>query len=143
MICLDANVFVSAARSSEPGHAASFALVQRLRTEGLRSCSPVLVLAEVAGALARRTGDVGEGRRWTGVVRTFPGLTLLPLDAALADRAAALAAAHRLRGADAVYAATAAHLGAALVTWDAEVIRRLAGALSARTPAAWLTEQTS
>ena len=138
MICLDANVFVASARETEPHHAVSRQLLRSLRRSDAALCTSVLALAEVAGALSRRTGDAVLGRRWAETVRAFSGLRLVPLDAALADRAAEFAATYRLRGADAVYAATADHLGAPLVTWDDEVVRRLAGALPVLTPAAWL-----
>lgn len=138
MICLDANVFVASARETEPHHRVSRQLLRTGRVGGPSLCTSSLALAEVAGALSRRTGDADLGRRWAEVLRTFHRLTLVPLDATLADRAAELAAVYRLRGADAVYAATAAHLGATLVTWDDEVIRRLAGVAPVFTPAAWL-----
>ncbi len=53
----------------------------------------------------------------------------------LAEAAGAIAATHRLRGADAVYVALAAHLNAPLITWDQEQIERTTGAISAITPA--------
>jgi predicted nucleic acid-binding protein len=43
----------------------------------------------------------------------------------------------RLRGADAVYAATAAHVGGRLITWDRELLERA----DARTPSAWSDAQ--
>jgi len=62
------------------------------------------------------------------------------VDDLLARLAVALAAQHGLRGADAVYAAVAAHAGCTLVTLDQEQLNRLAGAVPTRTPAAALAE---
>jgi predicted nucleic acid-binding protein len=42
-----------------------------------------------------------------------------------------------LRGADAIYAATAALTGTTLITWDSELLVRAAGT----TPAVWLSRQ--
>lgn len=55
-----------------------------------------------------------------------------------ARRAAKLAAALRLRGADAVYVALALEYGATLVTWDAEMLQRAPAAMLTMTPAEWL-----
>ena len=57
-----------------------------------------------------------------------------PLDGALLRLALRLGLQQRLRGADALYAATAQLAGAALISWDNELIQR-AGAM---TPSAWL-----
>ena len=50
----------------------------------------------------------------------LPHLFLVPLDETLADQAADIAAQHRLRGSDAVYAAVALRFGSTLVTLDRE-----------------------
>jgi predicted nucleic acid-binding protein len=64
----------------------------------------------------------------------LPTLRLASLDASLGQRAADIAATNRLRGADAVYVATALANGADLVTWDTEVVRRTAGLLQVVEP---------
>ena len=46
--------------------------------------------------------------------------------------------AYRLRGADAVYIALAVEFGATVITWDAEMLTRGAGAVSVLTPSDWL-----
>jgi predicted nucleic acid-binding protein len=67
-------------------------------------------------------------------LRAHPLLTLQPLDQALLGAAAQLGLQHLLRGADALYAATAQLSRSQLVSWDNELIQR-AGAF---TPPAWL-----
>jgi predicted nucleic acid-binding protein len=64
----------------------------------------------------------------------LPGLRLLPIDHLLAQAAAALAGRLRLRGADAVYVATAASLRLPLITWDVEQRDRAAAVVDVRTP---------
>lgn len=68
----------------------------------------------------------------------MPGATFHPLDRSLALLASAMGAEHRLRGADAVYAAVARKYGTCLVTCDDELRRRAAVAIDALTPHEWL-----
>lgn len=110
---------------------------------GVPGCGPTLVLAECAGALARRTGSEQEANRLVEALQSFPGFEFIPLDLPLARRAAQIAARHRLRGADAVYAATAERQDATLITWDAEMLERGAAVVSTLTPAEWLEEQAA
>ena len=141
MICLDANVFVSAARPEEVNFSTSVRLLARFRAENVPLCSSVLLLAEVAGAVARRTGNVAAGFDLARALQRFPNLTFLALDEALATQASHIAATLRLRGADAVYVATAERAGATLVTWDSEVVARawgVGGVVRVETPAGWL-----
>ena len=60
-----------------------------------------------------------------------PALHLEPLTDALLHEAELLGISRRLRGADALYAATAVRLGCPLLSWDAELITR-GGAISPR-----------
>jgi predicted nucleic acid-binding protein len=62
------------------------------------------------------------------------GITALA-DEALALRAADLTAGHRLRGVDAVYVGVARQANCPLVTLDVEQLRRVAGVITAQTPA--------
>jgi predicted nucleic acid-binding protein len=96
--------------------------------------APALLLPEVAGAVARRTGEPGLARRAVAAVLRLPSLRLVPVDDVLAHAAAALAGRLRLRGADAVYLAAAAALGLPLVTWDAEQRDRAGGLVEVRRP---------
>lgn len=108
MICIDASVFVASARASEPGHAASNQFFETVITEGEKVCCPALVLPECAAALARRTDRTEMGEEIVWFIQTFPRIRLEPLTLQRTERAAEIAAHHRLRGADAIYAATAA-----------------------------------
>jgi predicted nucleic acid-binding protein len=96
--------------------------------------APALLLAEVAGAIARRTGRSALARRATEIIVRLPGLRLVAIDDHLGRAAAELAADLGLRGADAVYVATAAHLGIPLVTWDREQHKRAGGLVAVEIP---------
>jgi predicted nucleic acid-binding protein len=135
VLTLDASVFVAAARRSEPGHAASRDLLSALRGAEIPLIEPALLPVEVASALARADGDPALARAYAEALLSLPLLTLLPLDERLARRALAIAAARRLRGADAVYVAAAAQYGARLVTLDEEQLRRASTDVAACPPA--------
>jgi len=102
---------------------------------------PTLVLPECAAAIARPTGDAAWVEELTRLIESFPSLHLVPLDLPLARRAAQIAAIHRLRGADAIYAAVAETFNATLITWDAETLQRGPAIVSTLTPAEWVERQ--
>jgi len=64
---------------------------------------PILILPEVAAAVARNTDSDELAIQGSEAVRDFPGMTLRLLEPDLAMKAARLAAIHRLRRADATY----------------------------------------
>ena len=92
------------------------------------------MLPEVAGAIARRTGDARLARRAMDRLLRLANLRLIPLDRVLAGSAASLAAGLKLRGADAVYVAVAQLLDLPLVTLDREQLARAGGAVTASRP---------
>ena len=142
-VVIDASVFVAAARASEPQYARSVEFLSRIQQSGEATYSPVLVLAECSGAIARATGDGGLADRAVALIQRFRGLQLVPLTLAVALRAAEFAAKRRLRGSDAIYVAVASELQAMLVTWDIEMLQRSGPATSTLTPQQWLDKYTT
>jgi predicted nucleic acid-binding protein len=69
-------------------------------------------------------------------------MNLANLDATLAQRAAQVAARHRLKGADAIYVAVAEAFDASLVTGDGEMLERGASIVNTLSPDQWLAEQS-
>ena len=67
-------------------------------------------------------------------MQRLPHLILIPLDDLLAGQAVDIAAAYRLRGSDAVYAAVAERFACPLLTLDREQHERVAGLLKTFTP---------
>ena len=65
----------------------------------------------------------------------LPHMTLVALDRPLSDHAAQLARDHRLRGADAMYAAVTRQHGTTLISRDHEHLTRLVGIVPVQTPA--------
>jgi predicted nucleic acid-binding protein len=117
---VDASVLVSQLVPHDVHHAASRAWLTRHITDGGLVIAPALLLPEIASAVSRRTGEPELAQRAVEALARLPGFRLVPVDDRLADAAATLAGRLRLRGADAVYIATAAILRLPLCTWDVE-----------------------
>ena len=135
---IDASVFVAAARATEVHHATSLDFLRRVQKQAADLYCPALVLAECAAAIARQTDQPILAERIVALIESLPRLLLVSLDVPLARRAAEIAIAHRLRGADAVYAAVAKAFDATLITWDAEMLQRAPTVLPTLTPSEWI-----
>jgi predicted nucleic acid-binding protein len=122
---IDASVHISALNPAEPDSSASQALLALIQRREIALFSPTLMLVEVAAAVAVSLGDPDRALALVGALRALPHQTLVPLDEELAEGAAQLAAAARLRGADAVYGVVAQRYGATLVTLDRRQLDRL------------------
>lgn len=124
MIIVDASVWLSYLVESDVYHATSRRWLSQVLAEGEAIAAPVLLLAEVGGAIAQQTGDPALGQKAIDRLLAIPNLRLVSLDHGLGIQAARVAATQRLRGADAAYVAVAAALGVALVSWDREQLER-------------------
>lgn len=134
MRVVDASVWVSRLVPHDVHHGISRRWLEVRAAAGDLLVAPVLLLAEVAGAVARRTGVPELGHRAVEGLLRMPNLRLVPLDRRLGREMARLAADLRMRGADAAYVAIAAHLGLPLVTWDQEQALRAAPRIPVLTP---------
>lgn len=131
MLALDANVWIAAFDPADPFHDDSVDLLRAAAERGLPLAGPSYVVLESVCALARRVGDPSTARAAGEKMAAHPALYLEPITGALLAAAELLGVDRRLRGADALYAATAARLGCPLLSWDSELITR-GGALSPR-----------
>lgn len=138
LLTIDSSVFVSAARPSEIGHAESTVFLAWVRNKRTRLFLPTLVMAEVAAALSRTGSDPGLAHQYALAVGQLPNTVMVALDEGLARQSAAIGAQHRLRGADAVYLASAALFAAELITLDREQLERGAAIVQTLTPADFL-----
>ena len=134
MIVMDASVWVSHLVAGDIHHAISRRWLIRVVREGIVVAAPALLLAEVAGAIARRTSDPGLGHQAIEHVMSTPDLRLVHTDTTLGMAAARLAADERIRGADAFYIAVAQQLNIPLISWDQEQIDRAAKVIQAFSP---------
>ncbi len=136
MLTLDANIWIAAYDPRDVFHAHSTAFLVEVTSRRLPLYGPAFVVVEATCALARRAQNPAAGVAAQRKLRTNPLLTLQPLNEHLLAIAAQLGSQQLLRGADALYAATAAICATPLISWDDELIRR-AGAV---TPVDWLAE---
>lgn len=134
MIVIDASVWVSRLVSGDVHHEASRRWLAEQIAQGMPIVGPSLLLAEIAGAISPQTGRPRLARSALRLLERVPGLRLLPLDQRLGTMAGQLAATLGLRGADAVYVATARMLGVPLMTWDLEQRERGGRVVSVRSP---------
>jgi predicted nucleic acid-binding protein len=133
VIVVDASVWLSYLVESGAHHAISRRWLSQILAEGESIVAPVLLLAESGGAIAQQTGDPELCQKTIDRLLAIPNLRLVSLDHSLGIQAARVAAAQRLRGADASYVAVAAALEVPLVSWDKEQLER-AGIVTAIRP---------
>jgi predicted nucleic acid-binding protein len=135
MYVIDASVHVADARPQEAHHPEARALLARLAAEKRVVYLPEIVLAEIAAAVSRGTGERTLARRLVAALRRVPHFQYVPVDHVLGDLAASLAAEHQIRGCDAVYVALARQRGATLITLDRQQRERVPADVVAHTPA--------
>lgn len=140
MFTIDASVFVAADTAVEQFHDSARALLARILESRAVIHQPTMTIVEVTSAFARRTGDREHARAAGLGVLGMPGVVMHELDLKVAVAAASLAGDLRLRGADALYAATAMMAGTTLITLDAELATRASALVATWTPAAWLAQ---
>ena len=134
MAVIDASVYIALVNAHESDHGSSWAWFEQAKTAQEPVIAPVVLLAEVAAALSRGIGDTALAHRVVGQLLHSSVVELIPVTAALGKRAAAIAADHRIRGCDAVYAALAEQSNDHLVTLDEQQLERGAAVVTVRRP---------
>ncbi len=135
---VDASVWVASVLQGDVHHQVCLAFLRRFVTERQIASVPLLVWAEIAGAVARRTGSTDRGLKVAEQINGQVWVRGEPLNGTLAGESMRLAATLKLRGADAVYVALAATLREPLITLDTEMLERTRGVVEALTPTQWL-----
>jgi predicted nucleic acid-binding protein len=133
-VTVDASVFVNAFSPTEEESDQSVEFITKLKNEGIPIIQPTLFFPEVIASVARKKGDAKLALELAEELGNFSSLMLVILDENLADFASEVAANHRLRGSDAIYAAVALRYGTELVTLDKEQLDRLPKILAVRAP---------
>lgn len=134
MPVLDASVWVAINHAADPGHPRCVAWFDSVLASNDRLLAPTLLATEVAGAIRRLTRDQGVASRVVEELFELGTIELIVLDRARSRRAAGLAAATGLRGADAVYLAVAQELDEVLVTIDQRQADGGSGIVEVRMP---------
>jgi len=135
---VDASVWVASVLEEDAHHEVGLAFMWRFVKERQIANVPALVWAEIAGAVARRTGNTDRGLKVARFIAAQAWVRSVAVDASLAGESMRLAAGLRLRGADAVYVALAAMRQMPLITLDTEMLERARDAAEVLTPEAWL-----
>ena len=118
----------------EDGHAESLTILAAIQEGGDPVIVPTLLLPEIGSAVARASDDSAGALQYANATVALPHLTLVSLTSAMARQAAELAAAHRLRGADAIYLAVARRYGTTVVSRDEEQRSRGSAIVICQTP---------
>jgi predicted nucleic acid-binding protein len=134
VLVVDASVWVSSLIPQDSYHQASRGWLDRYLDRGGIVYEPVLLLSEVAGAVARLKADSQLGQQALQDLLEVPTLRLVPHDFDFGRVAAQMAADLRLRGADVVYVTAAYLLQMPLVTWDREQQQRAGSVIAVQTP---------
>jgi predicted nucleic acid-binding protein len=139
MLTNDASVWINADSLGEPGNGSSRALLDRLAADRITVIVPTLLQAETAGAISRVRNSSIEALEYSQKLALLRFLRWISIDQKMAQLASNLAAIHRLRWADAIYAAVASEHQCTLISLDNEHLTRLAGVLDFVTPDTALT----
>jgi predicted nucleic acid-binding protein len=134
MAVIDASVYIALVNAQEREHSSSWAWFEQAQASDEPIVAPVILLAEVAVALSRGVGDPTLAHRVVQQVARSEVIELIPVTLPIAERAARIAAEHRIRGCDAVYVALAEQLSEALVTLDLQQRERGAAVVAVRAP---------
>jgi predicted nucleic acid-binding protein len=118
-IVVDASVWVARLVSEDVFHEPVKAWMFARLEEGDQFLAPSLLLAEIGGAISRRTTS-SLGLKAVEYAQGLPGLQLVEMEDSLLREAAQLAAELGLRGADSTYVAVAARLDLPLITLDVD-----------------------
>ena len=134
MAVIDASVYMALVNAHEREHSSSWAWFEQARAAEESVVAPVILLAEVAAALSRGMGDPILAHRVAQQLTRSEAIELIQITMAMAERAAEIAAVHRIRGCDAVYVALADQLSDTLVTLDRQQLERGATLVTVRAP---------
>lgn len=133
-VTVDASVFVNAFSPDEDGSDTSAEFLSQLRKDNVPLIQPTLFFPEVVASIARKEDDDEVAMELARELKNFSNLSLVDLDEELADFVSEIAAKHRLRASDAVYAAVALRFGTELITLDKEQLKRFPKVLEVRKP---------
>jgi predicted nucleic acid-binding protein len=134
MAVIDASVYVVLINAHESEHHNSWAWFEQAKASQEPVIAPVILLTEVSAALSRGVGNPALAHQAVQQLLRSRVVELNPVTAGLAERAATIAADHRMRGYDAIYVALAEQLDDHLVTLDQQQLERGAAIVPAHKP---------
>jgi len=135
-LTIDASVWVAAADRADAFFQVSRQFLAQTAQQRLTIYLPSFAQLEIACALSRKRRNAEAGRKLALAILASPQITHIEMDAAFLGQAIVTGTQTLLRGADTLYAATAAIYNTQLISWDAELVHRA----GARTPSDWLAQ---
>jgi len=126
-LCVDASVWVAAQDRRDSHCQTSRQFLAQAVATGVELRVPAFARVEISCALARRMRDAAAAVRLTEDMLAAARVIVCEVDADFLAEALSLGTRCFLRGADALYAATAARTGSTLVSWDGEHLNRADG----------------
>ena len=133
-IVIDASIWVPRLVPNHIFHGVVKAWMEQQRAKETVFLSPSLLLPEVGGAIARRTGEPHLAREAIDSLVHLAGLQLVQMDQAMVQEAARLASDLGLRGADSIYVAVCYRLKLPLATLDEDQKTRAASRIDMHFP---------
>lgn len=124
MFVVDASVWIAGFWPEDRHHNESRSWLTEVISRGEKTLSPAVVLAEIAGPIARLSGDSARSLQIVEDIVRLPGFELAVVTEELAVASAQVAADLRLKGADAIYVAVAIERSVPLITFDNEQLVR-------------------
>ena len=123
-VVVDTSAWVSRLLTQDSNHTAARDWIERHLLNGGLLVAPALLVTEVAAAVSRQTGQPSLARSAVNQLNLMTTVRLMPVDQDLIDAATDLASDLGIRGADALFVATAMQLSIPLVTFDTEQLQR-------------------
>lgn len=139
-LVVDASVFIAFVIPEEKEHLTAARFISACVTGGHRIIIPALAWPEITGNVARRKNDPAKAEIAFLRLSRLPRIKVILLDERFTIAAARIASRLQMRGADAIYAATARKEKATLVTLDSEMRERAVNLLPTQTPTEWLAD---
>ncbi len=133
-VVVDASVWVAFFLSMDASHAASYRWIDQHTAKGGIIVAPTILLTEVAATISRRLGQPQGAISAANTIEQLSSTHILPMDGPLMREATNIAATFKLRGADAIYVATARQLNIPLLTWDVDQLTRPTSIITTMTP---------
>jgi predicted nucleic acid-binding protein len=134
-VIIDASVWISYFNTQDVNHEITTRWLDPLLGSGRPIYAPTLLPVEVSGAITRMTGNSLLGSKAAAEILDIGAVEVVPLDQALMETAVDVACSVALKGADAVYVATAISVDQPLVTWDRQMLDRPSGLVPTYSPA--------
>ncbi len=135
---LDASVLVARFVPEDAFHDEGLRIVRAGDKNQFSAIVPAILPAELAGAVARKTGETSLAEVALLHLHSYSWLTVRTADTSFIEKAANLAARFALRGADAFYLTVAIEQKCPLVTLDDELLTRTPSYVKVLRPFDWL-----